>query len=198
MLGQGRPFLVEVMEPDLSVCIEADTCRGLLRYANMDPHMFEVTRLIREVSGGRVEVEQLAASVEDSQQVNHNFRTLQQLCEEKTKVYGCVVWLADHMSKDGLEETFKFIKLPIVLQQQTPIRVLHRRKNDTRERAIYTMKSVWLTHHTFYLVILAQAGTYIKEFVHGDLGRTIPSCGSVMGTSGKIGIVSLDVLELMS
>eukprot|EP00923_Selenidium_pygospionis_P039983 GHVN01069300.1.p1 GENE.GHVN01069300.1~~GHVN01069300.1.p1 ORF type:complete len:167 (+),score=11.25 GHVN01069300.1:739-1239(+) len=132
MLGQGRPFLVEVMEPDLSVCTEADTCRGLLRYANMDPHMFEVTRLIREVSGGRVEVEQLAASVEDSQQVNHNFRTLQQLCEEKTKVYGCVVWLADHMSKDGLEETFKFIKLPIVLQQQTPIRVLHRRKNDTR------------------------------------------------------------------
>lgn len=37
-----------------------------------------------------------------------------------------------------------------------------------------------------------QAGTYVKEFVHSDFGRTRPSIGSLMG----IGIDDVDILEL--
>ena len=44
------------------------------------------------------------------------------------------------------------------------------------------------------LHILASAGTYIKEFVHGDLGRTLPNVGSLLGCQADI--LQLDVCEV--
>lgn len=38
---------------------------------------------------------------------------------------------------------------------------------------------------------MASAGTYIKEFVHGDLGRTVPSIGSLLDSEADI--LQLDV-----
>lgn len=40
----------------------------------------------------------------------------------------------------------------------------------------------------------ASAGTYIKEFVHGDLGRTTPNVGSLIGK--EVDILQLDVGSL--
>lgn len=37
-------------------------------------------------------------------------------------------------------------------------------------------------------------GTYIKEFVHGDLGRTVPSVGSLLGC--RADILQLDVTKV--
>lgn len=37
-----------------------------------------------------------------------------------------------------------------------------------------------------------QAGTYVKEFVHSDFGRTRPSIGNLMG----IDVDSVDILNL--
>lgn len=42
----------------------------------------------------------------------------------------------------------------------------------------------------FKLYVCTQAGTYIKEFVHGDFGRTKPSLGELLGG------VSIDILAL--
>jgi tRNA pseudouridine synthase 10 len=36
------------------------------------------------------------------------------------------------------------------------------------------------------LHVLASAGTYIKELVHGDMGRTNPSIGSILDTECDI------------
>lgn len=41
------------------------------------------------------------------------------------------------------------------------------------------------------LDVVTQAGTYIKELVHGEFGRTHPSISSIIGT--EIDIVALDV-----
>jgi tRNA pseudouridine synthase 10 len=41
-----------------------------------------------------------------------------------------------------------------------------------------------------------QAGTYIKEFVHGDGGRTTPNLGSLLSCDGPAEIIFLDVLEV--
>ncbi|RXG68625.1 putative tRNA pseudouridine synthase Pus10 [Armadillidium vulgare] len=41
------------------------------------------------------------------------------------------------------------------------------------------------------LFLNTQAGTYIKEFVHGDFGRTTPNLGSILGA--KCDIIALDV-----
>ena len=42
--------------------------------------------------------------------------------------------------------------------------------------------------------MLASAGTYIKEFVHGDLERTLPNLGTLINT--ETDIIQLDVLKL--
>ena len=44
------------------------------------------------------------------------------------------------------------------------------------------------------LDLCTQAGTYVKEFVHSDFGRTHPSVGSLLGCEADI--LQLDVLGL--
>lgn len=43
----------------------------------------------------------------------------------------------------------------------------------------------------FELNVVTQAGTYVKEFVHGDFGRTKPSIGDIIGS--EVDIIALDV-----
>jgi tRNA pseudouridine synthase 10 len=49
--------------------------------------------------------------------------------------------------------------------------------------------------HWFTLEIVAQAGTYIKEFCHGDFGRTVPNVGSLLG-GAEVQIEELDVTHI--
>ena len=51
-------------------------------------------------------------------------------------------------------------------------------------------------HACMHACVHAQAGTYIKEFVHGDGGRTQPCLGSLLGCSEPARILELDVLEV--
>lgn len=44
--------------------------------------------------------------------------------------------------------------------------------------------------------LLRQAGTYIKEFVHGDGGRTQPDLATLAGCSGSAQVLALDVLQV--
>ena len=44
--------------------------------------------------------------------------------------------------------------------------------------------------------LLWQAGTYIKEFVHGDGGRTVPDLATLVGCSGTAQVLALDVLQV--
>lgn len=47
----------------------------------------------------------------------------------------------------------------------------------------------------FVLELVTQAGTYIKEFCHGDFGRTQPSVGSLLGNV-EVQIAELDVMHI--
>lgn len=80
------------------------------------------------------------------------------------------------------------------LQQLTPLRVLHRRTLLSREKTIHRLKLHLVSGHSGILEVWASAGTYIKEFVHGDLGRTTPNIGSLL--SKEIDILQLDVGSL--
>ena len=44
--------------------------------------------------------------------------------------------------------------------------------------------------------LLRQAGTYIKEFVHGDGGRTEPDLATLVGCPGTAQVLALDVLQV--
>jgi len=83
---------------------------------------------------------------------------------------------------------------PIVLQQKTPIRVLHRRSLATRARSIFRLevsKAETKDPKAFVLNVATQAGTYVKEFVHGDFGRTTPSLRDLL--EADVDILALDV-----
>ena len=51
-----------------------------------------------------------------------------------------------------------------------------------------------INNHFIILDLETQAGTYVKEFVHGDLGRTNPNIGTILGCDADI--LQLDVLSV--
>jgi tRNA pseudouridine synthase 10 len=71
------------------------------------------------------------------------------------------------------------------LAQQTPQRVAHRRADLIRHRKVKGMEVVSSAGARAVLRINAEAGTYIKELISGDDGRTKPSIAGLLGTSAK-------------
>jgi len=69
------------------------------------------------------------------------------------------------------------------LLQETPTRVVHRRANLVRHRKVKQIDVTNVDGNKATLVVKAEAGTYIKELISGDKGRTKPSIAEVLGTS---------------
>ena len=84
----------------------------------------------------------------------------------------------------------------VALAQKTPVRVLHRRSPLTRPRTVLWLRlePVPGNPHFGMLALRCQAGTYVKEFVHGDFGRTVPSLGDLLGCQADI--LQLDVVNV--
>ena len=60
-----------------------------------------------------------------------------------------------------------------------------------RQKVIYDAKCELLNDHYMILHLTTSAGTYVKEFVHGDLGRTVPNLGELLQCDADI--IQLDV-----
>ena len=86
----------------------------------------------------------------------------------------------------------------LLLKQTTPTRVERRRAMLVRERTVHEMEATAVEGepHLLTLRLRTQAGLYIKEFVHGDGGRTVPSLADVLGLGEPAKILSLDVLQV--
>ncbi|KAL7719029.1 tRNA pseudouridine(55) synthase [Entamoeba marina] len=104
----------------------------------------------------------------------------------KRKEYLALIW-AENMKELEVKD--------LRIMQKTPIRVLHRRSLLTRERIIYSLKLTKLDDHFGLLSLQTEAGTYIKEFVHGDLGRTQPNIQQLLNCDADI--LSLDVMGVL-
>jgi hypothetical protein len=137
------------------------------------------------------------------------FSTLQSQTEEKVKCYGCVCWTSativsdvdlvrvlgckpwDTVGDDAADANGSNSCIyPLEIKQDTPLRVLHRRSSDVRVRYILNLSARRISDHWFFLRMSTSAGTYVKEFVHGDCGRTRPSIGAMLG--GRTDITELD------
>ena len=115
--------------------------------------------------------------------------------EQHLKVYRCIVWSAERFPSniDSVLAAVKNLKV----FQRTPLRVLHRRSDNTREKYIHAIRMEMLNPHFGIVTLHASAGAYIKEFIHGDFGRTKPSFSDVVfGKQTKCDILQLDVLEV--
>lgn len=98
--------------------------------------------------------------------------------------------MKDGISQEILSQTLAELK-DLAINQKTPIRVLHRRPLADRKRIIYSISGLLFDSNHFLLRLSTQAGTYVKEFVHGDFGRTYPSLCDILGV--EVDIIELDV-----
>jgi tRNA U54 and U55 pseudouridine synthase Pus10 len=127
-----------------------------------------------------------------------DFKNLQSDTEQKHKYYACLCWSEQVLPpldvlKARLTRQEGVSLFPLELKQQTPVRVLHRRANAVRIRHILSCHQVVrLDDHHFRIHISTDAGTYVKEFCHGDLGRTQPNVATLLALKGKIDILTLD------
>ena len=67
------------------------------------------------------------------------------------------------------------------IAQQTPERVLSRRTDMERRRKIISIRTESYEGGKLRIRILAEAGTYIKELINSDKGRTKPSLSELLG-----------------
>ncbi|CAN8070073.1 unnamed protein product, partial [Agarophyton chilense] len=170
MLHHGRPFVLQLrgahVVPSL---VNADALR---RVQHALKHSVRLCEL-------RVAPREYAAEM-------RAFET------SKRKHYRCVVYVAralDHNAFNALRMRH------VSLLQRTPLRVLHRRSHAVRTRVVYhCCVARVLNDHFVVLDVVTQAGTYVKEFVHGDHGRTRPSVAERLRCFADI--VQLDVTHI--
>jgi len=119
-----------------------------------------------------------------------SFKGLQAETENKVKHYGCAVWCEEPIKSQEELDARLGVAVPVKIYQSTPLRVLHRRASGVRTRHVLTLSARLVNEHWFALHLSTSAGTYVKEFVHGDCGRTKPSISSMLGC--KTDILRLD------
>ncbi|XP_070846907.1 tRNA pseudouridine synthase Pus10 [Chaetodon trifascialis] len=165
-LGNGRPFAMELLNPHRS------------RLSKVE--MKQLQETINK-SSDKIRVRDLQIVSREA------MSRMKEGEEEKTKSYSALIWTQKPIQREDI--TFIDDIKELTLDQKTPLRVLHRRALAVRQRVIHSMNTRFLDSHHFYLGLKTQAGTYIKEFVHGDFGRTKPNLCQLLKTD-------TDILEL--
>ena len=148
-LGTGRPFVLEIKNPK----------KRILNLQTLEQKINEENKDSIEVSefrySNRAEIVRLKCA---------NFR----------KKYRVVLRCGKSVNSE------KLIKAILSLRgkqigQLTPSRVVHRRANMVREKYIYDCKIESIDGAMATLTLETESGTYIKELVSGDDGRTKPN-----------------------
>lgn len=166
MLGNGRPFVAEVRRP---------------RVRTLD--LTKVQEEINTSAGGLVEVEGLRPSS------RAEMRAIKESTHSKT--YRVRVRFQHDFDHGKVNDIVRVLaENPI--SQQTPNRVSHRRADLERIRAVRSFRAESVEGLEAVFVVEADSGTYIKELMHGDEGRTRPSVAEVVGVPCEV--LSLDVI----
>src|SRR5712691_6330838 len=166
MLGRGRPFIVEIKEPRK-------------RRIDLD------AAVRRMNTSGIVEVDRLTPAI------GADVVALKE--DRAAKTYRVLLRTSPPVDEAKLKGT-----LPVLvgepIAQRTPGRVVHRRADTTRARRLLSAEVVGVEGDRAELRVTAEAGTYIKEWVHGDGGRTRPSLAERLGAACEV--LELDVLDV--
>jgi tRNA pseudouridine synthase 10 len=168
MLGNGRPFVMEVRKP---------------RSRTID--FAELGRQINEGAKGIVEVEGLRKSSRAEMQAIKG--------STHPKTYRVRVRFQTTLGHGKLNQVVTSLAgKPI--SQLTPNRVAHRRANIDRHRTIRRMEVESVNGPEVVFVVEADSGTYIKELMHGDEGRTQPNVAAIVGVPCEV--IELDVIAI--
>lgn len=168
MVGTGRPFILEVVEPKKR-SIDLAALEGEINRTAEGRVSVALSRWAE-----RAEVETLKSN-------------------KAHKKYRILVEVDGAISADEFANATKTLK-GVIIQQRTPIRVAHRRADKVRERKVLDIECVGQQDGKFIVEVLGEAGLYIKELVSGDEGRTIPSLAEILKKSAHV--TSLDVTQV--
>ena len=170
MLGRGRPFAIELVRPRRRT---ADL-PALEHRINSSQESVAVREL---QIAGRALVRKV-----DTFRADKSYRAIV-LCRRTL----------NSTEIDGLKSL-----AGTTIGQQTPQRVAHRRADKVRMRSIRSASARIVegdgAQTRFELDLLTQSGTYIKEFITGDDGRTRPSLSEIL--CAECICEQLDVLEV--
>ncbi len=165
MLGNGRPFILELKEP---------------RKRNIN--LNELQELINQYAKGKVEVLGLRYASRD------------EIEKIKAAKYPKTYRVKIKFEQNGkINEAVNALRGSII-KQRTPKRVAHRRADKVRHRKIIDMRIEEMGMNEATLIITAESGTYIKELITGDEGRTTPSLSELAGVDIKV--EELDVINI--
>jgi tRNA pseudouridine synthase 10 len=171
MLGAGRPFVLEVDQP---------------RRRHVD--LAVVARTVDESAPGKVALAGPLRLVDAA--VVARVKTL-----DPPKKYRALARAAAPLDPARVATLVARI-VGVALSQKTPRRVLTGRGDIVRPRRVLELEVVRVGESELELILLTEAGTYVKEVVSGDEGRTTPSMAEILGV--PIAVVELDVLEVRS
>ncbi|KAL7309745.1 hypothetical protein PS15m_010590 [Mucor circinelloides] len=186
MLGTGRPFYLELINPRTP------------RLSEEEYKQIEQEINTQSIHKDNVQVRHLSY-------IEPKYTSIIKEGEEtKTKRYRALVWLSEPLTDQVIERINKIGSSPFTIQQKTPVRVFQRRSAAVRPKVIHT-STISRLHQDVdmnspearygVLKLHTQAGTYIKEYVHGDLGRTLPNLASV-GSIHSADLLELDVMDV--
>lgn len=82
------------------------------------------------------------------------------------------------------------------VEQRTPQRVVHRRADIARTREVTVTRAEPIDVRHCRLELLCAHGTYVKEWISGDQGRTHPGLADLLGVPCRC--EELDVLEILT
>jgi tRNA pseudouridine synthase 10 len=170
MLGNGRPFVIEISKPKK-------------RFVDLK----QIEALVNAGAVGKVEVSGLWFTTKDV--VRHLKKG-----EGAQKEY----LLLAEFEKEVSDEDLRTIEEKLsgaLIKQQTPLRVVHRRADLIREKYIYKVKVKKVSLKRALMEIRCQGGLYVKELVSGDEGRTVPNVSDLLGNPAKT--LKLDVLNVI-
>ena len=167
MLGSGRPFVFELVEPRR-------------RSANLEA----LATGINAGFPGKLRVSVLCFCGKESVSEYKN--------AEHEKRYAAVVTGSAPFDLSRLSPA---LGQRLSIEQRTPLRVSKRRPDLVRNKQVVLQSVRPLAPATFELTLLASSGLYVKEFISGDEGRSSPSLSSLLGVSCTC--KQLDVLAIV-
>ncbi len=166
MLGDGRPFVLEISQPKVRN-IDLDALET--RSSEGELAAFNSLHYVQREA---VERYKGAAS---------------------NKTYRVRVKPEGKVNKEAVVDTALSFK-DADIDQRTPRRVEHRRADLVRHRRVHWVTADNFTEDGFDLQLETDSGTYVKEFVSGDDGRTQPNFSERLGVQCRV--VELDVLAI--
>lgn len=169
-LGQGRPFVLELRSPRVRTP-DLEALRGAIDAAH--PEVAGLTVPWRRVARGAVARLKTFAA-------DKHYRA--RVRAEAPLDPGRVAALAELGGQQ--------------IEQRTPTRVSHRRSDKVRERyvGVCAPGPLEAEGREFSVEIEAESGTYIKELISGDDGRSDPSFSELLGVPCVC--AELDVLAI--